>query len=179
MTAPDGTFSIRIPSEEVMLEVSCLGYVTQTVRVPAGQRTVSVTLEEDTMLLEETVVVGYGVQKKVNLTLEVDALLRKDRRRPVQAAVADHIDERVRQGDEPQELVVEDVVEEDFLRGDGRLVLLGVVLGIVVAPLFHGREAAGLRRVAQQDESQEGDEQGDGRREGEGADEEVQFRVGM
>ena len=78
VTAPDGTFSIRIPSEEVMLEVSCLGYVTQTVRVPAGQRTVSVTLEEDTMLLEETVVVGYGVQKKVNLTGAVTAVDTKD-----------------------------------------------------------------------------------------------------
>ena len=110
--------------------------------------------------------------------LEVDTLLREDGGRPVQAAIADHIDEGVRQGDEPQELVVQDVVEEDFLRGDGRLVLLGVVLGIVVAPLFHGREAAGLRRVAQQDVGQEGDEQGDRRREGESADQEIQFRVG-
>ena len=67
VTAPDGTFSLRIPSEEVTLEVSCLGYVSQTVRVPAGQQTVNVTLEEDNMLLQETVVVGYGVQKKVRL----------------------------------------------------------------------------------------------------------------
>ena len=78
VTTPDGTFSLRVPSEEVTLEVSCLGYVTQTVRVPAGQRTVSITLEEDTMLLEETVVVGYGVQKKVNLTGAVTAVDTKD-----------------------------------------------------------------------------------------------------
>ena len=57
VTTPDGTFSLR---------------------VPAGQRTVSVTLEEDTMLLEETVVVGYGVQKKVNLTGAVTAVDTKD-----------------------------------------------------------------------------------------------------
>ena len=56
--------------------------------------------------------------------------------------------------------------------------LLGVVLGIVVAPLFHGREAAGLRRVPQQDIGQQGDEQGNGCREGEGADEEVQLLMG-
>ena len=78
VTAPDGTFSLRIPSDEVTLEVSCLGYVTQTVRVPSGQRTVNVTLEEDTMLLDETVVVGYGVQKKVNLTGAVTAVDTKD-----------------------------------------------------------------------------------------------------
>ena len=78
VTAPDGTFSLRVPSEEVTLEVSCLGYVTQTVRVPAGQQTVNVTLEEDNMLLQETVVVGYGVQKKVNLTGAVTAVDTKD-----------------------------------------------------------------------------------------------------
>ena len=58
VTTPDGTFSLRVPSEEVTLEVSCLGYVTQTVRVP--------------------VVVGYGVQKKVNLTGAVTAVDTKD-----------------------------------------------------------------------------------------------------
>ena len=78
VTAPDGTFSIRVPSEEVTLEVSCLGYITQTVRVPSGQQTVNVTLEEDNMLLQETVVVGYGVQKKVNLTGAVTAVDTKD-----------------------------------------------------------------------------------------------------
>ena len=78
VTAPDGTFSLRVPSEEVTLEVSCLGYVSQTVRVPAGQQTVNVILEEDNMLLQETVVVGYGVQKKVNLTGAVTAVDTKE-----------------------------------------------------------------------------------------------------
>ena len=78
VTATDGTFSLRVPSEEVTLEVSCLGYVTQTVRVPAGQQTVNVILEEDNMLLQETVVVGYGVQKKVNLTGAVTAVDTKE-----------------------------------------------------------------------------------------------------
>lgn len=78
VTAPDGTFSLRVPSEEVTLEVSCLGYVSQTVRVPVGQQTVNVILEEDNMLLQETVVVGYGVQKKVNLTGAVTAVDTKE-----------------------------------------------------------------------------------------------------
>ena len=78
VTAPDGTFSLRVPSGEVTLEISCLGYTTQTVVVPAGQQTVRVTLEEDNELLQETVVVGYGVQKKVNLTGAVTAVDTKE-----------------------------------------------------------------------------------------------------
>lgn len=68
MTGNDGSYSIRIPEGNAVLEFSSLGYVTKTVNVPASQGTVNVTLEDDSMTLEETVVVGYGVQKKVNLT---------------------------------------------------------------------------------------------------------------
>ena len=68
VTDVDGAFSLRVPASAVTLEVSCLGYVGKTVSVPAAQSQVTVVLEEDKMVLEETVVVGYGVQKKVNLT---------------------------------------------------------------------------------------------------------------
>ena len=68
MTGNDGSYSIRIPEGNAVLEFSSLGYQTKTVNVPASQGTVNVTLEDDAMTLEETVVVGYGVQKKVNLT---------------------------------------------------------------------------------------------------------------
>ena len=67
-TGVNGEFSINVPAKEVTLEVSCLGYVTQRVTVPATQGTVTVILSEDTMSISETVVVGYGTQKKVNLT---------------------------------------------------------------------------------------------------------------
>lgn len=68
VTGSDGTFSMNIPSGNVTLEVSCLGYMTKDVTVPATQSMLTITLEDDTMMLEETVVVGYGTQKKVNLT---------------------------------------------------------------------------------------------------------------
>ncbi|MCR5327012.1 MAG: TonB-dependent receptor [Bacteroidales bacterium] len=68
ITGNDGTYSLRIPNGDAVLVFSSLGYVTKTVNVPASQGTVNVTLEDDSMTLEETVVVGYGVQKKVNLT---------------------------------------------------------------------------------------------------------------
>ena len=46
--------------------------------MPATQAKISVILEEDNMMLEETVVVGYGVQKKVNLTGAVTAVDAKE-----------------------------------------------------------------------------------------------------
>ncbi|MGM9786337.1 MAG: SusC/RagA family TonB-linked outer membrane protein [Candidatus Cryptobacteroides sp.] len=68
VTDAEGSFSLTVPSGDVNLEVSCLGYVSARVAVPSGMSRISVILEEDLMLLEETVVVGYGTQKKVNLT---------------------------------------------------------------------------------------------------------------
>ena len=43
------------------------GYTTQEIKY-TGQSTLQIKLAEDTQKLEEVVVVGYGVQKKVNLT---------------------------------------------------------------------------------------------------------------
>ena len=68
VTDLDGTFTLNVPEGPVTLDVTCLGYVAKSVTVPATQSTVTVVLEEDTMMLEETVVVGYGTQKKVHLT---------------------------------------------------------------------------------------------------------------
>ena len=64
----DGKFSFKMGETPVVLEVSCLGYSTVQVTVQPTQGTVKVTLEEDSQLLDATVVVGYGSQKKSNLT---------------------------------------------------------------------------------------------------------------
>ena len=71
ITDIDGKFTINVPASS-MLEVSCMGY--RTVVFPAGDFPASVLLEPDTQYLEEVVVVGYGVQKKVNLTGAVSAV---------------------------------------------------------------------------------------------------------
>ena len=68
VTDLDGTFRLQVPARDVVLVFSSLGYTTQNVTVTAAQGTVDVTLVEDNMTIEETVVVGYGTQKKVNLT---------------------------------------------------------------------------------------------------------------
>ena len=66
----DGNFSIEAPANAVLL-VSYIGYVQQ--EVPVNNRTsLQIAIKEDTQNLEEVVVVGYGSQKKVNLTGAVE-----------------------------------------------------------------------------------------------------------
>ncbi len=72
ITDTEGNFSIEIHTEE-MLEISFIGYKTEKIRVIPGQ-SLSVILKEDNEILDEVVVVGYGVQKKVNLTGSVSSI---------------------------------------------------------------------------------------------------------
>ena len=62
MTDTDGKYSITIPNENVVLMFSFVGFISREITV-GNQRTINVTLDEDTRLLEEVVVVGYGTQK--------------------------------------------------------------------------------------------------------------------
>lgn len=85
ITDLDGKFTLNVPSNAT-LEVSYIGYITQEVAV--GKRsTLVVNLVEDTKSLDEVVVVGYSVQKKVNLTGSVSAVSsEKLEARPVTTA---------------------------------------------------------------------------------------------
>ncbi|MDR1864320.1 MAG: TonB-dependent receptor [Bacteroidales bacterium] len=62
-----GNYMIRVDSENAELVYSFVGYITQEI-VVADQRQINLTLEEESKQLEEVVVVGYGTQKKINLT---------------------------------------------------------------------------------------------------------------
>ena len=66
VTNADGAFQLNVPAG-ANISVSCIGYSTQT--IPVGNQTVfQFILEEDNEFLEETVVIGYGVQRKSDLT---------------------------------------------------------------------------------------------------------------
>lgn len=67
VTDMDGNFSIRVPEDKETLEITYISYVPQEVKV-TGRTFVEVILKEETHKLSEVVVVGYGTQKKVNLT---------------------------------------------------------------------------------------------------------------
>jgi len=68
ISSADGSFELEVPAEEVILNVSFMGFVSQKVNIPPTQTHVTINLMEDVFLLDETVVVGYGKQKRVNLT---------------------------------------------------------------------------------------------------------------
>lgn len=70
----DGKFSLQVPEGTAVLKFALIGYQTETVKVAANQSVVNVKMKEDSQTLEETVVVGYGTQKKVNLTGAVAAI---------------------------------------------------------------------------------------------------------
>jgi len=67
----DGNYSLNISNENATLVISYIGFATQEIAVN-GQTIISINLEESASGLDEVVVVGYGTQKKINLTGAVD-----------------------------------------------------------------------------------------------------------
>ncbi len=63
----EGNFTINNVPAKGNLEISYIGYKTQTVAL-GGQTSFNITLQEDNALLDEVVVVGYGVQRKSDVT---------------------------------------------------------------------------------------------------------------
>ena len=72
ITDIDGNFDLPSVPQGTVLEISCVGYETLEVQV-TGTR-IDVTLKPDTRLLDESVVVAYGQQKKVTITGAVTAV---------------------------------------------------------------------------------------------------------
>ena len=71
-TDMDGNFTLNVASKAVLV-VSSIGYETQEVPVN-GRKLINVVLKSDVVAVKDVVVVGYGVQKKVNLTGAVSSL---------------------------------------------------------------------------------------------------------
>lgn len=72
ITDIDGKFTLEV-GEGAILQISYIGYVTQDIPVK-NQNNLNIILLEDHQALEEVVVVGYGTQKKINLTGSVDVI---------------------------------------------------------------------------------------------------------
>ena len=83
----NGGYSLNVKSNSV-LQISYIGYITKEIAVN-NQKVVNVRLIEDTQNLDEVVVVGYGVQKKVNLTGAVSVVKGEEMtKRPVTNATS-------------------------------------------------------------------------------------------
>ncbi len=76
ITNMDGEFSLEVPNKAT-LQISYLGFNTQEIPVN-GQKTFTIRMTEDTQSLDEVVVVGYGTQKKLNVTGAVATLKNEE-----------------------------------------------------------------------------------------------------
>ena len=70
ITDIDGNYSVSVPGSKSVLSFSFVGYTTKEVNV-GNQRTINVTLAEDSKMIDEVVVIGFQSQKKGNLTASV------------------------------------------------------------------------------------------------------------
>lgn len=61
----NGNFSVSVPAGKNVLVISCIGYKQQEITLKPGQKVVNVVMKEDSELLDEVVVVGYGTMKRV------------------------------------------------------------------------------------------------------------------
>lgn len=72
-TDVDGSWSLSNVPANANLVFSCIGYITQIIPV-GNQSVINVTLVEDNQMIEETVVVGYGVQRKSDVTGSISSV---------------------------------------------------------------------------------------------------------
>lgn len=77
VTDLDGNFNLSVASNSTIV-ISFIGYSDQEFHISKDNMVLNVNLKEDTEMIDEVVVVGYGVQKKENLTGSVAAVNFKD-----------------------------------------------------------------------------------------------------
>ncbi|MDR1368718.1 MAG: TonB-dependent receptor [Dysgonamonadaceae bacterium] len=76
ITDMDGNFTLQVSSDAV-IQITYIGYAPQ--EIPVGNRTsFNIFLKEDTQMLDEVVVVGYGIQKRASVTGSVASIQSKD-----------------------------------------------------------------------------------------------------
>ena len=75
-TGVDGDYILKVSSPDAIIEVSCIGYATRTFK--ASELPQTITLSEDAMFLDDVVVIGYGSQKKKEVTGSVASVKAED-----------------------------------------------------------------------------------------------------
>ena len=85
MSDVDGSFSLRV-KQGALVEVTCLGYESRQFTINSDQ-TLDIVLRDDSQMLEETVVIGYGVQKKSVVTAAISSITSEDLKATAQTRV--------------------------------------------------------------------------------------------
>ena len=73
----NGKFTLKVPDGTKTVMVSCVGFVSQTLKLD-GKNTFSITLQETTTDLDDVVVVGYSTQKKETVTGAISMISTKE-----------------------------------------------------------------------------------------------------
>lgn len=73
LTDADGKFSLSVPGNDAIFQISFIGYIPQKVTV-GNQGTINVKLIQDSQSLDEVVVIGYGTVKRSDLTGSVSSI---------------------------------------------------------------------------------------------------------
>lgn len=76
-TDMDGFFSLTVPDDTQTLTISFVGYQPQEVNI-VGQTEISVELEQDLLMMDEMVVIGYGEQRRANVTGAISTVSTED-----------------------------------------------------------------------------------------------------
>src|SRR3954466_13203016 len=74
----DGSFSLNVPAGQVTLLISSVGFAPKEFKVDAASSNIIITLNEDFSQLSDVVVVGYGTQKKSDLTGAISSIKGAD-----------------------------------------------------------------------------------------------------
>ena len=92
-TGLDGDYFLTVSSADAVVEISCIGYATQS--FVASQLPAIVTLTEDTQFLDEVVVIGYGTVKKEDMTGSVTAVKAEELNRGAVVSTQDMLKGKV------------------------------------------------------------------------------------
>ena len=75
VTNSDGSFQLNVQDNRAILVISYIGYMTQEVTASANLK---ISLNEDTEMMEEIVVIGYGTQRKGDVTSAISSVKAED-----------------------------------------------------------------------------------------------------
>lgn len=92
-TGLDGEYTLKVSGPEAIVEISCIGYATLTFR--ASELPGQVTLSEDTMFLDDVVVIGYGSVKKEDMTGSIVAIKSEELNRGAVVSTQDMLKGKV------------------------------------------------------------------------------------
>src|SRR5690606_36147905 len=90
----DGNYSLEVPNNQTILVFSYLGFATKEIMV-GSQTTINVSLQESAEDLDEIVIVGYGTQKKSDVTGAISSVKSEDLTKVVTTNPVDALQGRV------------------------------------------------------------------------------------